>query len=113
VVAETARVQADGRAFTRLLENLLKNALDHGGETVTVGRLSDGFYLADDGPGIPEDVRQEVFDPGYSTKAETDGTGFGLTSTHQIALAHGWKIAAVDGNDGGARFEVTGVEFVE
>ncbi|WP_135820394.1 PAS domain S-box protein [Halostella litorea] len=110
-VRETARIRADENAFARLLENLLKNALDHGEGTVTVGVLSDGFYLEDDGPGVPEDIREEIFELGYSTKLSDDGTGFGLASARQIAVAHGWEITATEGDDGGARFEVTDVEM--
>jgi signal transduction histidine kinase len=50
-----------------------------------------------------------VFDPGYSTS--TEGTGFGLSIVRKIATAHGWSVTAAEGSDGGARFEVTGVEF--
>ncbi|TKX83579.1 HAMP domain-containing histidine kinase, partial [Halorubrum sp. SS5] len=39
-----------------------------------------------------------------------DGTGFGLSIVAQIADAHGWDVRVTDGADGGARFEVTGVE---
>ena len=42
-----------------------------------------------------------------------EGTGLGLAIVAEVAEAHGWTIRATDGEDGGARFEVTGVEFVE
>ncbi|WP_152040764.1 PAS domain S-box protein [Salinigranum salinum] len=89
------------------------DSAEHGGSTVTVtlGLLDDGtgFYVADDGPGIPADERDRVFEPGYSTK--TSGTGFGAVSVQQIALAHGWELAITDSESGGARFEIRGVEF--
>ena len=78
--------------------------------TVTVDRLGDGFYVADDGPGIPEDARGKLFDAGYTTSEE--GTGFGLSIVQEIATAHGWDVSVADGT-GGARFEITGVEFVD
>ncbi|MFB6302508.1 MAG: ATP-binding protein [Haloferacaceae archaeon] len=89
------------------------DAVEHGGEkpTVTVGNLEDGFYVADDGPGIPEDKRDRVFDAGYSTA--DDGTGFGLNIVREIAEAHGWTVTATEGEAGGARFEITGVEPAE
>ena len=77
--------------------------------TVTVGTLADGFYVEDDGPGIPPDRHNRVFDSGY-TSAE-DGTGLGLNIVKRIVDAHGWEIAVTEGCDGGARFEITGVEF--
>ena len=88
------------------------DAVKHAGPdvTVTVGDLPDGFYLEDDGPGIPEGERTEVFDPGYSTSRA--GTGFGLPIVDEIAQAHGWSVRATEGSEGGARFEVTGVESV-
>ncbi|MFB6207558.1 MAG: response regulator [Haloglomus sp.] len=67
---------------------------------------SFGFYVSDDGPGIPEDDREAVFDPGYST-AE-DGTGFGLAIVERIVEAHGWQISVTEGHQGGARFEIVG-----
>ncbi|GAA0514996.1 PAS domain S-box-containing protein [Halorubrum aquaticum] len=92
------------------------DSVEHGSRdgdvvTITVGELADGdgFYLEDDGVGIPRDAREEVFDPGYTT--EEGGTGFGLSIVRRVAEAHGWEVRVVDGTDGGARFEVTGVEF--
>jgi signal transduction histidine kinase len=70
-----------------------------------------GFYVADDGPGILEDEREDVFDVGYSTSA--DGNGFGLSIVARIAEAHGWSVAVTESDDGGARFEITGLEAVE
>ncbi|ELZ27551.1 light and redox sensing histidine kinase [Halosimplex carlsbadense 2-9-1] len=104
-------IEADDDRLYQLLENLLRNALEHGGEdvVVTVGALEDGFYIEDDGPGIPEAERADVFDAGYSTKEA--GTGFGLSIVEQIADAHGWEIRVTESVEGGARFEITGVEF--
>jgi signal transduction histidine kinase len=77
--------------------------------TVTVGDLDRGFYIEDDGPGIPETDREKVFEAGHTTSA--DGTGFGLSIVKEIVEAHDWEIRITDGTDGGARFEVTGVEI--
>jgi PAS domain S-box-containing protein len=104
-------IRADHDRLYQLLENLLRNAveLDGDGVTVTVGALEDGFYVEDDGPGIPDGRRDDVFETGYSTSA--DGTGFGLSIVQQVAHAHGWDVRVTDGSAGGARFEITGVEF--
>ncbi|KPN29215.1 sensory histidine kinase AtoS [Halolamina pelagica] len=97
----------------QLLENLIRNAVEHGGSdvTVTIGDLVDGFYVADDGPGIPEPDRANVFEAGYSTTQ--DGTGFGLNIVHEIASAHGWDVRVRDADGGGARFEFTDVDVVK
>ena len=49
-----------------------------------------------------------MFEAGYSTTE--GGTGFGLSIVKQVANAHGWTLRVTEGTDGGARFEVTGVE---
>lgn len=104
-------IRADPSRLQQLFENLVRNAIEHGGEgvIVTVGGLDDGFYIEDDGSGIPADEGDEVFEAGYSSNP--DGTGFGLKIVKQVAEAHNWTVTATDGTDGGARFEITGVEF--
>jgi signal transduction histidine kinase len=106
-------VEADRSRLQQLFENLYRNAVEHGGDdvTVSVGVIDDGFYVADTGPGIPESDREEVFEAGYSTNE--DGTGFGLRIVEQIADAHGWEIIVTESKGGGARFEITGVEKCE
>ena len=86
-----------------------RGSSDDGSVTVEVGPLSDGdgFYVADDGPGIPEEKRGEVFEFGYST--EKAGTGFGLAIVKEVAEAHGWTASATESEAGGARFEISGV----
>jgi PAS domain S-box-containing protein len=110
-IETTATVRADADRLRRVLENLFRNSVEHGdgAVTVTIGELDhDGFFVADDGPGIPEDERERVFESGYST-TET-GTGFGLAIVEELAEAHDWTVTVTDGEDGGARFEITGVD---
>lgn len=108
VIDDPGEIQADPTRVKQLFENLLWNAFEHAGEaaTIRVGGLADGFYVEDDGPGIPADKREEVFTPGYTTAA--DHSGFGLAIVREIARAHGWSLSITEGSDGGARFEVTG-----
>jgi signal transduction histidine kinase len=68
-------------------------------------------HVADTGPGIPESDREDVFEAGYSTTE--GGTGFGLRIVKQVAEAHGWRVSVTESAEGGARFEVTDVEFVD
>jgi signal transduction histidine kinase len=111
---DTSRgVEADQSRLRQLLENLCHNAVEHGGEdvTVSVGTVDDGFYVADTVPGIPESDRKKVFESGYSTGE--DGTGFGLRIVEEVVDAHGWDIRVTDSDQGGARFEITGVAEVD
>jgi PAS domain S-box-containing protein len=129
-VGPTASIRADEQALTRLLQNLFRNAVEHGSASsetgrddgggldgsdvvVTVGPLDGepGFFVADNGPGIDPDDRDRVFEPGYSTKS--GGTGFGMVSVRQIALAHGWDLSVSESESGGARFEISGVETAD
>ena len=103
-------VLGDRVQLGQLFENCFRNAVEHGtgdggSVTVTVGDLpeDDGFYLEDDGPGIPEERRSEAFEFGYTTSGE--GTGFGLAIVGRIVDAHGWDVTLVEGTEGGARFE--------
>ena len=109
---DVPEVDADATRSQQLFENLFRNAVEHGSDdadngdplTVTVGALEDdpGFYVADDGRGIPPDRRSAVFDRGYTTTS--DGTGFGLAIVETIADAHGWTVDVAAA--AGARFEI-------
>lgn len=63
------------------------------------------------GPGIPAEEREEKFDAGYSKGEE--GSGFGLRIVKQVVEGHDWVIHVTEGPEGGARFEITGVEFAD
>ncbi|WP_251331503.1 PAS domain S-box protein [Haloplanus pelagicus] len=103
-------ISADRSRLQQLFENLFRNAVNHGGGeiTVTVGEIADGFYVADDGAGIPDEERDDIFEAGYSTA--DDGTGFGLAIVKEIVEAHGWEIRVTDSQTGGVRFEIISVE---
>jgi signal transduction histidine kinase len=99
---------ADRERIQRLLENCYRNAVEHG-ETATevvVGEFDGGFYVADDGVGVPPENREAVLDSGYTTA--TDGTGFGLAIVSRICRAHGFSANVTESETGGARVEVHG-----
>jgi PAS domain S-box-containing protein len=113
-------LKADPVRIFQLFENLFGNAVYHNETplTVRVGTFDEngepvggdepvGFFVEDDGEGIPEDERDEVFEHGYTTGE--DGHGYGLSVVRNIVEAHGWEIRVTDGSDGGARFEITGI----
>ncbi|ERH13487.1 MAG: signal transduction histidine kinase [halophilic archaeon J07HB67] len=103
----TAR--ADPNTVERLFENLFRNATEHAGPapTVRLGPVADGFYVADDGPGIPPAEREQVFQSGYTV--DGTGTGLGLAIVGRIVAAHGWEVAVTEADGGGARVEVRGL----
>jgi PAS domain S-box-containing protein len=124
-VESTAAIRADPDRLLQLFENLFRNAVEHGSTesqtqsddatehggadvSVRVGLTDDGFYVEDDGPGVPESERETIFDLGHTT--ESSGTGFGLAIVKEIVDSHGWSVDIVTAADGGARFEVSGVE---
>jgi signal transduction histidine kinase len=72
---------------------------------------SGGFYVADDGPGIPEEDRDAIFDEGYTTAADNGETGLGLAFVQKLAEVYDWECAVTDSDDGGARVEFRDVEL--
>jgi signal transduction histidine kinase len=120
-VPEDATLLADTDRLRHVFENLFRNAVDHNDPplTVRVGLLDasekptddgqySGFFIEDDGNGIPEDEYDDIFSHGYTTNS--DGTGFGLSIVEDVVEAHDWTISIAESHEGGARFEITGVE---
>lgn len=110
----TPELTADRNRLERLFENLFRNTTEHGRDghgpargarelAVTVGPLDGGFYVADDGTGLPAVSDEQLFTVGFSS---TDGgKGLGLAIVDRIASAHGLKVVAGESVSGGARFE--------
>ncbi|MFB6202222.1 MAG: sensor histidine kinase [Halorhabdus sp.] len=110
----TETIVAEPDRFRTLLEHLVVNALEHGRTdgpiTITVGDLEtgDGFFVADDGVGIPPAERDSVFE-GLSA---ADSAGVGLNTVAAIAGAHNWTVTLTDSADGGVRVEFRGVRLI-
>lgn len=104
-------ILADESRLRQLFENLFRNAVEHGGAsvTITVGEVADGFYVADDGQGIPDTARESLLEYGFSTSS--DGTGFGLSIVSEIVENHDWDIEITDSEAGGARFEIRNISI--
>ncbi len=103
---------ADESTLQQLFENLFANAVEHGTAdaadlVVRVSQLDDGFAVADNGSGLPDESQAEIFERGYST--DDTGTGFGLSIVERIVDAHGGEITATTSESGGARFEIRGL----
>ena len=120
-VPETVTIRADRDRLRHIYENLFRNAVDHntrpvtlrvgivGKSNVTDGDTTAGFFIEDDGDGIPKDERDEVLKDGYTTS--DDGTGFGLSIVQDIVKAHDWDFTISKSESGGVRFEITNVEL--
>nr|WP_254282131.1 PAS domain S-box protein [Haloarcula salina] len=135
-------VEANEARLTQLFENLFRNAVEHGSTNLPSEAQEDavehgstcsqnaadgeggplhvrvaalgvgtGFAISDDGVGIPPEDREAVLRTGYSTAA--DGTGQGLAISKRIAEGHGWTFTVGASREGGARFEVSGVEALD
>ncbi|SEQ41577.1 sensor histidine kinase [Natrinema salaciae] len=112
-IPATTTLDADRSRLLRLLENCFRNSLEHGvtTESVRVGPLettengasSRGFYIEDDGEGLSEELREQVFD--RSVSSSTEGLGIGLWIVREVATGHGWSVVATESDTGGARFE--------
>jgi two-component system nitrogen regulation sensor histidine kinase NtrY len=110
---EPLPVMIDAQMLRRCLDNLVRNAVqaiaEHGGRGRVIVETRKGdddaiLEVRDDGPGVPEKMRERVFDPYYTTKSE--GTGLGLAIVKKIVLEHGGSIACVSAPEGGAAFRI-------
>ena len=115
LAADLPEIEALGSELNQVWTNLIDNAIDAMGEeggTLTVRAEADAesdgvrVSICDSGPGIPEDIRQRLFEPFYTTKPPGKGTGLGLHISHTVVARHGGRID-VDSSPGGTCFVVT------
>jgi PAS domain S-box-containing protein len=109
------RVMGDGARLEQVVVNLINNARDAGGNTVTVatdtaahadGRRYVRISVEDNGPGIRADILPRLFHFFVSTKPRGKGTGLGLRICRRIIEEMGGTISAANRPEGGARFEI-------
>ncbi len=125
-VVDDGRIRVDHDRLLVALEHVFRNSVIHGSSDgspgadggpdrpaveVRVGSLPDGdgsgLYVADDGPGIPADRRDQVFDAGYTTT--DDRPGLGLTIVAGVADAHRGSVHLTESDRGGTRVELAGI----
>jgi len=126
-VEDVGVVEADPGRLRQAFENLIRNSVEHGstgnrtpaddaiehggdGVSIRVSAMADGFAIEDDGSGVPEADCETIFEEGYTGDG---GTGLGLSIVRTVVEAHGWTVAATNSPLGGARFEISGVEFID
>ncbi|MYM89385.1 two-component sensor histidine kinase [Rugamonas sp. FT82W] len=115
IAGDLGELQGDARLLARAVNNLLGNAAKYaeGRIELSAARVGDGLRIAveDDGPGIPPEARERVFEPFYRLEREQDyaasGYGLGLAITAKAVQLHGGAIAIDDSPLGGARFVIT------
>lgn len=115
VTDDPVTIDGDSRLLRRMIRNLLENAQRHSGGSeiaASVKRTSDGtivLRIEDQGPGVPEEERERIFEPFYRVKGarETgEGFGLGLSLVKQIAQRHGGDVRCLPRPGSGTRFEV-------
>ena len=103
------RVTADASRIRQVLANLLVNAAQAGARAIEVRGVTDGprarIEIVDDGPGVEPALRQRLFDPFATGRAE--GTGLGLAISRRIAERHGGALRLLPRDRPGASFELT------
>jgi signal transduction histidine kinase len=109
-VDQAILVNADRTQLFRVLANLLRNAVQAGARSVHVSAQRNSptlsIDIADDGPGLPEAVRAELFRP-FAGGTLRGGTGLGLAIARDLMVAHGGDIVLVDTGAGGTTFRLT------
>ncbi|AID27912.1 sensor histidine kinase [Mesorhizobium jarvisii] len=104
-----ARVEINVLQIDRALANLVRNAIEHGGGSGTITIAIDeagGIEVRDEGPGIPAEERENVFEPFYRLQPQSRGAGLGLNLARQIALLHDGTIRILTGSWRGARIRM-------
>ena len=113
VVPNTLSVDGDAELLSQAVLNLLRNAMravaavESPLVALALSREATGrcrIEVRDNGPGIPEDRRDDIFLPFYTT--HKGGSGVGLSFSRQVALAHGGSICALDALEGGANIRM-------
>ena len=105
------KVLGDRQKLTQVLVNLVRNALQATERSrrvlIQAQRDADDVVLAveDEGPGVPRDMQERIFEPFVSTKGDT-GMGMGLYMAKLIVESHQGRIRCMNRPSGGARFEV-------
>ena len=106
------KIMAYGSQLNQVWTNLIKNAadaMDGKGEIVLRTRSDDGWVVVeiqDNGPGIPPELQERIFETGFTTKSREEGTGLGLGSSRKIVEERHRGEISLSSEPGNTRFEV-------
>ena len=112
LVPESATIRADPDQVGQIFWNLARNALqampDGGRLDISTARNGDDliFTVSDSGPGLPEEIRDSLFDP-FVTSGKEEGTGLGLAIVKQAVRDHSGTIDVETGSERGTTFTIT------
>lgn len=111
-IESSGTLAADEQLLQQAFENLFRNAVEHGGSSVTiwVGTTTDRIYVEDSGPGIPPTKREQLLEQDLSRDANT---GLGFAIVRAIVNAHSWSFSISEGREGGARIEILDINSIE
>jgi signal transduction histidine kinase len=107
-----AQLLVDRNKVQQALLNLVLNAADATGEGNTVrfsAGVADGMAeltVEDEGPGVPDELREQIFEPFFTTKPVGKGSGMGLAISRRIAEVHGGELVLAESGEGGACFRL-------
>jgi two-component system, OmpR family, sensor histidine kinase TctE len=101
VVLQSENCIGDAAALERVLMSLVQNAIDHGGTNIVVRVLGTALEVEDDGPGIPPNERERVFEPFHRLRPRATGSGLGLNLVREVIDQHGGEVHILDASAGG------------
>jgi signal transduction histidine kinase len=108
-LAETILVRGDQGSLERALTNLIQNAIEYGGRKGPIAVRVEPpatISVTDDGPGIPSEYRERVFEPFYRLNGRSRGAGLGLNLVQEIVRRHHGEVTISEGPNGGACVEM-------
>jgi two-component system, OmpR family, sensor histidine kinase TctE len=100
-IERASSLRGDVGAIERVMTNLIQNAVEHGGRHVIMRVTGSGFEVEDDGPGIPPEERERVFEPFHRLRPRSTGSGLGLNLVQQIVERHDGRVSILGAPGGG------------
>lgn len=101
IIDNPCSIKGDSGAIERVITNLVQNSIEHGGDHVIIRVIGYGFEVEDDGPGIPLEERERVFEPFHRLSPRSTGTGLGLNLVQQVVERHDGKVMLLASPEGG------------
>jgi len=101
VVVQPGSIMGNAGSIERVLTNLIQNAVEHGGDKVIVRIGGPVLEVEDNGPGIPGEEHERVFEPFHRLRPRSSGTGLGLDLVKQVVIHHRGSVTIATASSGG------------